>query len=425
MRKKIKVEDLKIGMIVVDVGRSWLNHPFLTKQKRIGSTKDIQRLRDYGIREVCVEGDEETDAGLGQLGEETNMFSQEDVSAKKEKEETYFPSSTQGDLGQEAALRQELKIASAVQQEAHSLVRDYMQDIRAGKNIESQKVKRVVNQMIDSIFRNVEALTSLTRIKGYDEYTFVHSINVCILCLALGRHLDFGPAEMQQLGIGALMHDAGKMKVPPHILNKRGKVTEEEYEEIRKHPLYTLEVLEKAGGIPESSIMMALQHHERYNGKGYPYGLAGDQISRFGQIVAIIDVYDAITSDRCYKAGIPPYEGIKRIYEWGKSDFSPVLVEKFIQAIGIYPTGTLVQLDTNEVGIVYSINREKILRPKVLLLFKDTSWRYSKPLLVDLMQNQGESPSCQRTIVKPLDPQQLNIQVEKYLPQPPSPGQFC
>ena len=424
MWKKIKVEDLQIGMMVVDIDRSWINHPFLTKQKRIGSSKDIQKLKDYGILEVRIEEAAEPCAALGPYGEERNIFPPEDIAAKAEPEQPSFPPSPEGDLKQEVAYKQELQIASAVQREAHSLVRDYMQDIRAGKNIESQKVKRVVNQMIDSIFRNLEALASLTRIKGYDEYTFVHSINVCILCLALGRHLNLSREEMQQLGIGALLHDAGKMKVPPHILNKRGKVTEEEYHEIKKHPLYTLEVLEKAEGIPDASIKMALQHHERYNGKGYPYGIPGDQISRFGQMVAIIDVYDAITSDRCYQMGIPPHEGIKKIYGWAKHDFSQVLVEKFIQSIGIYPMGTLVQLDTNEVGIVYSINRQKILRPKVLLIFKDSHWRYANPMLIDLMQNQEGPPSFKRSIVKPLDPIQWNINVEKYLPRPPSPGEF-
>jgi HD-GYP domain-containing protein (c-di-GMP phosphodiesterase class II) len=423
MRKKIRVEDLQVGMMVVDVGRSWMKHPFLTKQKRIRSPRDIQKLKDYGIREVSVEENPETYAALGPSGEEEDISPRGDISGKAEEEPPSSPPSPDEDLKQEVAYREELKIAAKVQQEAHSLVRDFMQDIRAGKNIESQKVKRVVSQMIDSIFRNAEALTSLTRIKGYDEYTFVHSINVCILCLALGRHLHLSRDDLQQIGIGALLHDAGKMKLPPHILNKPGRVTEEEFNEIKKHPLNTLEVLEKTEGIPDASMKMALQHHERYNGKGYPFGLAAHQISQFGQIAAITDVYDAITSDRCYKRGIPPHEGIRKIYAWAKSDFNPILVERFIQCIGIYPTGTLVQLDTKEVGIVYSINREKILRPKVLLLFKDDKWRYSKPLLVDLMENPEGHP-FQRSIIKPLDPRQWNISIEKYLPQAPSPGEF-
>jgi HD-GYP domain-containing protein (c-di-GMP phosphodiesterase class II) len=409
MQKRIKVEDLQVGMMITDVGRSWMNHPFLTKQKRVHSPKEIQKLKDYGILEVTVEIETESESLLEFAEEEKNNLS--------------LPSSER-DLQNKIPFAQELKCARLVKQEAHLLVRDYMQDIRAGKNIESEKAKQVVNQMIDSIFRNRDALASLTRLKGYDEYTFVHSINVCILCLALGRHLNFSYEELQQIGIGALLHDAGKMKVPPHILNKPGKVTEEEYGAIKKHPLYTLEVLEKAGEIPDASMQMAVQHHERYNGKGYPYGLAGDQIIPFGQIAAIIDVYDAITSDRCYQRGIPPYEGIRKIYEWAKTDFNQRLVENFIQCIGIYPVGTLVQLDTDEVGIVYSINHENLLRPEVLLIFRDFHSLYSNPVWVDLGEEKGDAQTFKRSILKPLDPLEWNVNIEQYLAQVPSPGEF-
>jgi HD-GYP domain-containing protein (c-di-GMP phosphodiesterase class II) len=323
MVKRIKVENLQVGMLVADVGRSWMNHPFLTKQKRIRSSKDIQSLKDYGIQEVSIET--ETDSAAGLSGEEANRFFGEDLAKETGKEPPSLLPSPERVPEKEVPFQEELKMASVIQQEAHTLIQDYMQDIRAGKNIESQKVKRVVNRMIDSIFRNPEALTSLTRLKGYDEYTFVHSINVCILCLALGRQLHFTQEELQGIGIGALLHDAGKMRLPPQILNKPGKVTEAEYIEIKKHPLLTLEVLEKAGKIPEVSLKMAIQHHERYNGRGYPFGLAAHQIGQFGQIAAIADVYDAITSDRCYQRGIPPHEGIRKIYEWSKGDFNPVL----------------------------------------------------------------------------------------------------
>lgn len=415
MLKKIKIEELHEGMMIVDLGRSWTNHPFLGNQKRITSPKQIQKLKDYGIQEVIIDAGGEIDTAPGLSEKDQNHASREDIAVSIESKWPSLQPSPGEPLVKEISFAQELQVAREVQREAHSIVRNYMQDIRAGKNIESKKVKLVVNQMIDSIFRNRDALTSITRIKGYDEYTFVHSINVCILCLTLGRHLNFSREELQQMGIGALLHDVGKMKVPAHILNKPGKVTEEEFAEIKKHTLNTLEVLGKAGEIPDASKQIALQHHERYNGKGYPYGLVGDQISQFGQIAAIVDVYDAITSDRCYKAGIPPHMGIKKIYEWAKSDFNQVLVEKFIQSIGIYPIGTLVQLDTDEVGLVYSINHEKLLRPKVLLIYKDLKKPYSSPVLVDLMEESKESLYFKRSIIKPLDPLKWNIDVDQYL----------
>ena len=323
-----------------------------------------------------------------------------------------FPSSrSEGHI----ILAKEIEMARVVQREAQIVIRDIMQDVRLGKNIESDRVKRVVNNMIDSIFANQAALASLTRIKDYDEYTFVHSINVCILCLTLGRHLNFSREELEQMGIGALLHDVGKMRIPPHILNKPGKLTEEEFNEVKKHPLYTLEVLDKSHGIPDSSKQVALQHHERYNGRGYPRGLRGDEIARFGQIAAIIDVYDAITANRVYKKAIPLHEGIRIIYQGVKEDFSQGLVEHFIQCMGIYPTGTLVLLDSEEIGIVCAVNPEKLLRPNVMLIYRDSKTRYPQPFTVDLMEK-GEDPGWfKRTIVMPLDSGQWNIHIDDFL----------
>jgi len=237
----------------------------------------------------------------------------------------------------------------------------------------------------------------------------------CILCLTLGRHLNFSREELEQMGIGALLHDVGKMRIPPHILNKPGRLTEEEFNEVKKHPLYTLEVLDKSHGIPDSSKQVALQHHERYNGRGYPRGLRGEEIARFGQIAAIIDVYDAITADRVYKKAIPLHEGIRIIYQGAKEDFSQLLVEHFIQCMGIYPTGTLVLLDSEEIGIVCAVNPGKLLRPNVMLIYQDSKTRYPQPFVVDLMEKGEDSQWFKRTIVMPLDSGQWNIHIDDFM----------
>ncbi len=411
--KKIKIEELKIGMFIVDLDRSWFKHPFLMNQKKITSQEQIEKLKAYGILEVYVDPEK----GLvfpqdSAVQEDPTLSSEEIVGRIEEKQVTSQPPSLSGEI----PLEKELGSARIVQQEAHTIIREVMQDVRLGKNVESEKVKYVVSRMIESIFRNRDALASLTRIKEYDDYTFVHSINVCILCLTLGRHLNVHPEELQQIGIGALLHDAGKMKVPLQILNKPGRVTEEEFFEIKKHPLYSVEVLEKAGGIPEASKQIALQHHERYNGRGYPYNLQGEDISKFGQISAIVDVYDAITSDRVYKKALSSYEGMQKIYEWAKIDFNQTLVERFIQCMGIYPVGTFTLLDTGEMGIVSSINHGKLLRPNIHLIYQNFKNRYPQPMVVDLMEKSGDSQGFKRTIITPLDPTPWNIQVDDYLP---------
>ena len=411
--KKIKIEELKIGMFIEDLDRPWFKHPFLTNKKRITSREQIEKLEAYGILEVYIDPKKGLDFPQDLTIPEEPAFSSEEIVGRiEEKQDTSQPPS----LPEEIPLEKELGSARIVQQEAHTIIREVMQDVRLGKNVESEKVKVVVSRMIESIFRNRDALASLTRIKEYDDYTFVHSINVCILCLTLGRHLNFHAEELQQIGIGALLHDAGKMKVPLQILNKPGRVTEEEFFEIKKHPLYSVEVLEKAGGIPEASKQIALQHHERYNGRGYPYNLQGEDISKFGQISAIVDVYDAITSDRVYKKALSPYEGMQKIYEWAKIDFNQTLVERFIQCMGIYPVGTFTLLDTGEMGIVSSINHGKLLRPNIHLIYQNFKNRYPQPMVVDLMEKSGDSQGFKRTIITPLDPTPWNIQVDDYLP---------
>ena len=448
--KKIKIEDLEVGMLIVDMDRSWFKHPFLSGKKLITSEKQIEKLREYGVREVYIDPEKGQDVVASEPAEPSVDLpaqpivlerTQDVVDMEPAKKNPDPPAQAIVGLEEEKVLLQELsepasqpiadlppanqkghillakeiEIARVIQREAQMVIRDIMQDVRLGKNIESDRVKRVVNNMIDSIFSNQAALASLTRIKDYDEYTFVHSINVCILCLALGRHLNFNREELEQMGIGALLHDVGKMRIPPYILNKPGKLTEEEFNEVKKHPLYTLEVLDKSHGIPDSSKQVALQHHERYNGRGYPRGLRGEEIARFGQIAAIIDVYDAITADRIYKKGLPLHEGIRMIYQGIREDFNQLLVEHFIQCVGIYPTGTLVLLDSEEIGIVCAVNPKKLLRPNVMLLYRDSKTRYTQPFIVDLMEN-GDKPGWfKRTIVMPLDSRQWNIHVDDFL----------
>ena len=389
MLRKISIDRLKIGMVVEKMDRSWTEHPFLANKKKITSVDQIRALRAYGILEVQIDTDEGADVEAPTPPPELT-----DLAAP---------------LPEEVPLREELRYAEVTHREAQNVVHNVMRDVRLGKNIESEKVGLVVGTMIDSIFRNADALSSLTRLKGYDEYTFVHSINVCVLCLTLGRRLAYPRSDLENLGIGALLHDTGKIKVPSLILNKTGGLDEGEMAEMRRHPLYSVEVLESTDGIPEESKQVALQHHERWSGNGYPYGLKGGEIGRFGQVAALCDVYDAMTSDRCYAKGMPPYEGIRKINEWAGRDFHADVVQAFIRCMGIYPVGTVVQLDTREIGVVTAVNREKILRPRLTLLFRDVRTPLPDPFPVDLEEKGAGGRQYARTIVGPVDPSGLGI----------------
>lgn len=415
---KIRTENLKVGMFIVDMGRSWIDHPFLTNKKLITSPQQIEKLKEYGILEVYIDPQKSWKQEEEDILPEEMIEEEERISISLPEENFLFSSSCDSSSCQRIPTYQELAEAKNIHQEAHLIIRKVMQDIRLGKNIESEKTKRLVQRMIDSIFRNPDALVSLARIKGYDEYTFVHSINVCILCLALGRHLNLERERLEQIGIGALLHDIGKMKISNYILQKPGKLTEAELAEIKKHPLYSVEILEKVEGLAEESKLVALQHHERYAGHGYPFSLRGGEIGLFAQMAAIADVYDAITTDRCYKKASSPYQALQEIYLSANRDFDQLLIERFIKCMGIYPVGTIVLLDTQEIGIVWSVNHEQLLRPQVLLLFKDPKKRYRKTLVVDLMERDGNSGSYKRSIVRQLDPQKWNIFIDENLPSP-------
>lgn len=394
MLRKISIDRLKIGMVVEKMDRSWMEHPFLVNKKKIASEDQIRALREYGIHDVYIDTDQGSDVDAP-----TPPLELTDLAAP---------------LPEEVPLREELQYAEATQQEAQSVVQDVMRDVRLGKNIESEKVGRVVGTMIDSIFRNADALSSLTRLKGYDEYTFVHSVNVCVLCLTLGRRLAYPRSDLEALGIGALLHDTGKIRIQPAILNKPGRLDEAEMAEIKRHPLYSVEVLESAIGIPEEAKKVALQHHERWNGGGYPHGLLGDEIGSFGQVAALCDAYDAMTSDRCYAKGMPPHEGIRKIHEVSGTHFHPDIVQSFIRCMGIYPVGTVVQLNTREIGVVTAVNRQKILRPRLTLLFRDSRTRMPHPVPVDLEERGPGGRGYARMIAGPLDPSGLGINPSEY-----------
>lgn len=412
---RIKTEDLKVGMFIVDMGRSWIDHPFLTSKKLITSPQQIEKLKEYGILEVYIDPQKSSGQEEDTLPEEM-IEEEERISIPLPEENLLLSPSCESSTSPRVPIYQELTEAKKIHREAQLVIREVMQDIRLGKNIKSEKTKRLVQKMVDSIFRNPDALVSLARIKGYDEYTFVHSINVCILCLALGRHLNLERESLEKIGLGALLHDIGKMKIPNYILQKPGKLTEAELAEIKKHPLYSMEILEKAEGLAEESRLVALRHHERCAGHGYPFSLRSKEIGLFAQMAAIADVYDAITTDRCYKKASPPYKALQEIYLSANRDFDQLLIERFVQCMGIYPLGTIVILDTQEIGVVCSVNHEQLLRPQVLLLFKNPKKRYRKSLVVDLMEKDSSSGSYKRSIVKQLDPQKWNISIDEYLP---------
>ena len=348
MKKKVDVSELQIGMHVCEADRPWLETPFLFQGFPLETSEDI-----VNVQKVCEYVYIDTDRGK----DSKHSIPATKVAKSIQMEMEKIPASLEGPrYPVSVPIEKEAKVAAKAHKKTKGLIQKYMDDVRTGTSISTDKAKEVVGDVVESIIRNPNALMCFTLLKNRDNYTSEHSLNVCIMALAFGRHLGFSEEMLNELGVGALLHDLGKMKVPLELLHKEGKLTAEEFNIIKKHPEYGRAILEEAGGVSQSSIDIAYSHHERSDGRGYPEGRAAKDLSLFSKVVAIVDVYDAITSNRSYHDGISSHDALKRMYEWRETDFDAELIEQFIQCLGIYPIGSIVELNTGDVGVVIEVD---------------------------------------------------------------------
>ncbi len=405
MIKKIKVEQLKSGMFVHDFNCSWFDHPFLTNAMKIDDEQIIQKVIDYGMREIYIDTDKGYDLGGAPTKDEGKQEIQTEINRMVEPEKI---------SNNTVSVKEEIVKAKEIRNKAKETVHNIMEDVRFGRQIRTEGVGQVVDNMIDSIFRNQDALISLVRIKEKDEYTYMHSISVGVLMISLGKHLGFKMQVLKEVGIGAMLHDVGKMIVPQLILDKEGKLTENELEIMKKHAEYSRKLLEQTNDISDTAITMAAQHHERMDGTGYPLGLEGDEISYYSKAVAIADVYDAMTSKRCYKDKYLPAEVLKQIYEWSSYQFDRTLVEQFIRCVGIYPVGTLVRLESGLIGVVLQNGAKSLLQPVVRIVYNTRNGSFVRlPYEIDLAQ--PFSRNDEDRIVSCESPGKWNIRPEMFL----------
>ncbi|MEE9598112.1 MAG: HD-GYP domain-containing protein [Acidiferrobacterales bacterium] len=284
-------------------------------------------------------------------------------------------------------MEEEIGRARKIESDAKNVIGETLKDVRQGKAVDSELAKKVVDRLVSSVERNPDSLVLLNQQKQTETYMCLHAIRACTLVLIFGRHLSLSRAQLTILGLGALMHDVGMVKVPDAILNKPIGLSEAEFEIMEGHVAAGVEILKGSDGFPHESIQIVEQHHERHDGSGYPKKINGDLIGLSGSIGAIVDVYDAITSQRIYRGGISAEDALKRMYEWRRKDFQPELVEEFIRCMGIFPIGSLVELNTGGIGVVITINRERRLKPKVALVLRSNKEPYTKRFIADLVKH--------------------------------------
>jgi len=301
-----------------------------------------------------------------------------------------------------------------------AVTKEVINSIRMGRTANVKKVKRAVQAIVDQVLNNEASLIGLTTLRDYDEYTFTHSVNVCIFSVALGRKLGFTKVQLYDLGIAALFHDVGKSRVPLEVLNKEGGLTDEEWRIMTAHPwlgVLTLFGLRGYGEIPYRGMIVAYEHHMKIDLTGYPKSVRPRELSIFSKIVAVADGFDAATSRRIYQTvPIQPDEVLREMWENPRRGYDPVVVKAFINLIGIYPVGTCVILDTYEVAIVHAANPDvtEVHRPVVQIVAGPDGGVQPPPgILADLAVRdaQGHHP---RTIVKVTDPRKYGINVSDY-----------
>lgn len=373
MIKKVDVAQLSLGMYIHDLQRDWVEHPFLRNRFLLQSPRDIETILRLGVRYVYIDTERGGDVSALQSTEQTLTT-----------DELHELARTLKRVAPLVPVHEEIRQARRIVKEANQLVHDILQDCRLGKQVELEKTQPIVTSITESIFRNPDAIVSLLRIKQADKYTYQHSVAVGTLLISFCRSLDIDRNQTELAGIGGFLHDIGKMKVPSAILNKPGKLDAREFAIMKNHVAAGRAILENTPGISPISVKIAAEHHEHFDGSGYPLGLKGDAISQFGQMAAIVDFYDALTSQRVYHDGSEPTAVLKQLLESSDRHFAKTLVHSFIRTVGIYPVGALVRLENDDLAVVVEQHHEDLLHPKVKSIFNCRLHSFIRPKDYDL-----------------------------------------
>lgn len=347
--KKIHISELKIGMFISKLDRDWLETPFLVQGFMVETLDDIDVVAEYcehvwidAVKDEWVPPEERAISGY-----------------RPNKGVRYINKVTAQD---------EHRKALGIYRSSRRITKSLLEEVRLGGVINTQQAKETVNDCVQSVLRNPDALMWMSKIRDQDEYTSEHCLNVCILAIAFGRHLGMQEEELQTLGLCGLLHDVGKMRIPPEVLNKPGKLTDKEFKMIKAHTVHGRNLLMSSPGAHHATVDVAYSHHEWLDGNGYPRKLKAAGISDLARIIAIVDAYDAMTAERCYAPAIPSTDALKILFKERGSHFDDRLTLEFIRTVGLYPPGSIVELRNGQVGLVLTANHRYRHLPKIIVV---------------------------------------------------------
>ena len=408
MERKVSTLELKIGMYVSNLDRPWLDTPFLLQGFKIQDDEDIISLRKH-CEYIYIDTDQ---------GDSADQYL--DDNSPNTAKNTYVDDFLEGgkkkvDYEEQQSEFLELPAAETALETATDKVANIMDNIKAGDNLDLGQCREAIQPVLESMIRNSDALLWMSEMRKKDEYTYSHSMDNCALGLAFGRHLGFYKEDLRNIGMGLLLMDIGKVKVPDDILNKTTTLTRDEFNEMKKHVQYGIDMLKETPGMNETIINIAASHHERFDGSGYPHGLEGKRVPVQGRIASIIDCYTAMTRENKYRKAIAPHEALQTMYNWRDKYFQAELMEQFLQCIGVYPTGSLVEMSSGEVGMIMSQNKTQRLKPKIMMLLDENKKSFDTNKIVDLVTEETDSSGLELTILHGLDVGAYGIDTSKVL----------
>ncbi|HWD23555.1 MAG TPA: HD-GYP domain-containing protein [Burkholderiales bacterium] len=343
MRKIVSVSELQFGMYVAELDRPWTDTPFMFQGFVLENAEQLEILKKF-CKSVTV--DYERSALPDPLP----------LKPMSVRHSTQVP------------VEREVEKAKVAHVGTQAAVREVLAAVRANKMLDAKSVEQAVGSMTESVLRNPDALVLFSQLREKGDYTQSHAIDVAVYMTSFGRFLQLPVEQISLLGYLGLMQDIGKLRVPNEIIAKRDRLSALEFEQAKKHVGHSVEILRTAHGLPPQLPELAALHHERRDGSGYPKGLKGNDIGMLGSIAAIVDTFDALTTRRPYAEAVSPSTALSMLYKWRGTFFDAGLVEQFIRCIGIFPLGSVVELNSGEIGIVIAQNTEKRLQPRVMVI---------------------------------------------------------
>lgn len=379
MLKTIHIKELKLGMFVQQLQGAWFDHPFWRSSFLLKDQNDLNKLLASNVVSVQID----TEKSLVATEEDTVPGTPRcDHLAALKKKESGKPGT------QHLSAAEEHQTAMKLIKASKASVRRMFNEARMGKAMNAEEALPLVKDILASIDRSQGAITSLVRLKGKDEYTYMHSVAVCVLMTALARELGLSDEQTLQAGVAGLYHDIGKMAIPDEILSKPAALSEDEFVVMRKHAEFGHAILSRSKKMDEICLDVCLHHHEKIDGTGYPHKMKGNEISLFAKMGAVCDVYDAVTSHRPYRAGWEPGVTLHRMAQW-TGHFDPHILNAFIKCIGIYPIGSLVKLKSGRLAVVVDHCPTSLLTPVVKVFFSIKSNMHIEPEVVHLSKIGG------------------------------------